>query len=65
ILSCLEKKPEKRPQTALELGERLAACEIRQPWTQEDARRWWALNKPAEDRRKKTGDEGQESESRI
>ena len=50
ILSCLEKKPEKRPQTALELGERLAACEIRQPWTQEDARRWWALNKPAEER---------------
>ena len=65
ILSCLEKKPEKRPQTALELGERLAACEIRQPWTQEDARRWWALNKPAEDRRQKTGDGGQESESRI
>ena len=47
ILSCLEKKPEKRPQTALELGERLAACEIRQPWTQEDSRRWWALNKPS------------------
>jgi serine/threonine-protein kinase len=47
ILSCLEKKPEKRPQTALELGERLAACEIRQPWTQEDARHWWALNKPS------------------
>ena len=64
ILSCLEKKPEKRPQTALELGERLAACEIRQPWTQEDARRWWALNKPAEEptsrargRTQETGDQ--------
>ena len=64
ILSCLEKKPEKRPQTALELGKRLAACEIRQPWTQEDARRWWALNKPEEEptsrargRTKETGDQ--------
>ena len=50
ILSCLEKKPEKRPQTALELAKRLAASEIREPWTQEDAQRWWALNKPAEER---------------
>jgi len=50
ILSCLEKKPEKRPQTALELAERLAACEIREPWTREDAQRWWALNKPVEER---------------
>jgi len=50
ILSCLEKKPEKRPQTALELAERLAACEIREPWTKEDAQRWWALNKPVEER---------------
>jgi len=64
ILSCLEKKPEKRPQTALELGERLAACEIREPWTQEDSRRWWALNKPAEEptsrargRTQETGDQ--------
>ena len=56
ILSCLEKKPEKRPQTALELAERLAACEIREPWTREDAQRWWALNKPElEDRRQETG----------
>ncbi len=50
ILSCLEKKPEKRPQTALELAERLAACEIREPWTQKDAQRWWALNKPSAER---------------
>ena len=50
ILSCLEKKPEKRPQTALELAERLAPCEFREPWTQEDAQRWWALNKPEEER---------------
>jgi len=49
ILSCLEKKPEKRPQTALELGARLAACEIREPWTQEDAQHWWTLNKPEEE----------------
>jgi serine/threonine-protein kinase len=64
ILSCLEKKPEKRPQTALELGERLAACEIREPWTGENARDWWTLNKaeeerasPATGRTQKTGDQ--------
>ncbi len=64
IMSCLEKKPEKRPQTALELAERLAACEIREPWTQENARHWWTLNKPAEEptsrergRTQETGDQ--------
>ena len=64
ILSCLEKKPEKRPQTALELGERLAACEIPEPWTQEDAHHWWTLNKPEEEltsrargRTQETGDQ--------
>ncbi len=64
ILSCLEKKPEKRPQTALELGARLAACEIREPWTQEDAQHWWTLNKPEEEltlrargRTQETGDQ--------
>ncbi len=54
ILSCLEKKPERRPQTALELAERLAACEFREPWTQVDAQRWWALNKPEEERASRT-----------
>jgi len=49
ILSCLEKKAEQRPQTALELAERLAACELRESWTPEDAERWWALNKPEEE----------------
>jgi hypothetical protein len=49
-MSCLEKKPEERPQTALELAERLAACKIQEPWTQENARHWWTLNKPEEER---------------
>jgi serine/threonine-protein kinase len=65
IMSCLEKKPENRPQTALELGERLAGCEIREPWTQENARHWWTLNKPEEDRTQETGDRRQESEARV
>ena len=60
ILSCLEKKPEKRPQTALELAERLATCEIREPWTQEDAQRWWALNKPEEERASRATGRAQE-----
>ncbi len=61
ILSCLEKKPEKRPQTALELAERLAACEIREPWTGEDAQHWWALNKPEEEPTLRAGGRTQET----
>ena len=40
ILRCLEKDPDRRPSTALELASELAACPV-PPWTQEDARRWW------------------------
>jgi serine/threonine-protein kinase len=55
IMSCLEKKPENRPQTALELSERLAACEVGEAWTPEDAQHWWGLNKPEGERRQETG----------
>jgi eukaryotic-like serine/threonine-protein kinase len=45
IMKCLEKKPEDRPQSAEELDRLLAACEG-EPWTAEDARRWWEANLP-------------------
>ena len=46
VLSCLAKKPEDRPQTAAELDRRLAAADV-QPWTADDARRWWESASPA------------------
>jgi serine/threonine-protein kinase len=40
VLACLEKDPNKRPQTALELKHRLEACAV-EPWGSERARAWW------------------------
>jgi eukaryotic-like serine/threonine-protein kinase len=41
VLACLDKKPERRPQTAAELRARLEACAVT-PWTAENARAWWS-----------------------
>jgi serine/threonine-protein kinase len=46
ILHCLEKDPARRPQSALELRERLMACRHRDEWTPEEARRWWDAHGP-------------------
>src|SRR5215471_5638755 len=40
IRACLEKKPDRRPQTALELRRRLDACAL-EPWDSDKARQWW------------------------
>jgi serine/threonine-protein kinase len=40
VLACLEKDPERRPQTALELKRRLEACGV-EPWDGDRARAWW------------------------
>ncbi|MBW2547915.1 MAG: serine/threonine protein kinase [Deltaproteobacteria bacterium] len=42
VLSCLEKDPSDRPQSAFELEQRLSQCANGSPWTSDDARRWWA-----------------------
>ena len=44
VLSCLEKKPSDRPQTALDLERRLHRCRDVSPWGHEDAKRWWATH---------------------
>jgi len=42
ILSCLEKDPDRRPQSARDLISRLLECDDVDPWTQDQARAWWA-----------------------
>jgi eukaryotic-like serine/threonine-protein kinase len=40
VLECLDKNPERRPQTTAELRRRLESCNVA-PWTAENARAWW------------------------
>jgi len=46
ILACLEKLPGARPADARALEQMLAACDVA-PWTDADARDWWARHLPA------------------
>jgi len=46
VLSCLAKEPEGRPQSAAELGRRLAASDV-ESWTAVDAEQWWAARPAA------------------
>jgi serine/threonine protein kinase len=46
VLSCLEKDPGRRPQSALDLSDALAACETTESWGQPRARRWWESHHP-------------------
>ncbi len=42
IMRCLEKEPERRPQSADEFADALEACEAAGRWTQKRARTWWS-----------------------
>jgi serine/threonine-protein kinase len=44
LLSCLEKDPADRPQSAAALGQRLQACQSMGEWTETHARSWWDLH---------------------
>ncbi len=46
VLACLAKKPEDRPPSAAALGQSLAAIDG-EPWGEEQAMRWWRVNRPA------------------
>jgi eukaryotic-like serine/threonine-protein kinase len=48
IMACLEKNPDRRPQTARELSEGLAALDFDPPWTSERAALWWKRYRPLE-----------------
>jgi serine/threonine-protein kinase len=41
VMSCLEKDPARRPQTAAELYAHLSECDCGEPWTPEGAAEWW------------------------
>jgi serine/threonine-protein kinase len=45
VLWCLDRRPIERPQTAAELSQALSDVPV-EPWTQEQAREWWAVNRP-------------------
>jgi len=44
ILSCLEKEPDARPSSALDLYNRLEACNLDSTWNQQQAKDWWQLH---------------------
>ena len=46
VLSCLAKKPEDRPHSAAALDQQLAAAAV-EPWSDADARQWWASVQPS------------------
>jgi hypothetical protein len=48
VMACLDKDPERRPQSAAELRRRLLAIDFKSPWTQERAERWWQTHLPEE-----------------
>jgi len=41
IMSCLDKNPENRPQTAEHMAELFSYCSLDEPWTNELAKEWW------------------------
>jgi len=44
ILSCLEKDPDARPSSALDLYNQLEACHLDSTWNQRQAKEWWQLH---------------------
>jgi serine/threonine-protein kinase len=45
-MQCLEKNPDKRPQTARDLGEQLQQLSFEHAWTPERAELWWKRYDP-------------------
>jgi serine/threonine-protein kinase len=45
-MPCLEKNPNRRPQSAAELAADLAALSFESSWSQERAALWWRAHDP-------------------
>lgn len=41
LMACLAKSPAQRPQTALDLSQRLDRCSVSEPWTYDNGDVWW------------------------
>lgn len=48
VMSCLEKDPAKRPQSAGELAESLKSCPREKEWTPQRAEKWWGVHRQEE-----------------
>ena len=46
VMTCLEKDPADRPQSAAVLARALAAIDV-EKWTEQEAARWWSTNVPS------------------
>jgi serine/threonine protein kinase len=60
VLSCLEKAPEKRPASAVELWQQLGEVTLTAPWTPERAEAWWQEHLPDLARPSQGGDSSSE-----
>jgi hypothetical protein len=60
VLACLEKDPDRRPQTAAELRHRLEECDV-EHWDSGQAARWWDEHKAALDIDVARSDSGQKT----
>ena len=46
VLACLEKDPDRRPQSAEELWQMWLNCQSAETWSREVARHWWEIHLP-------------------
>ncbi len=65
ILSCLEKDPGGRPQSARAMGEQLGQLKDAGTWTQRHAREWWALHTDLAGVSTEGGDTGSQNSQTI
>jgi len=56
VLACLEKSPDLRPQSAIDLWHQLGDVKVTTPWTVERAEGWWREQLPARAGRSPGGD---------
>jgi hypothetical protein len=56
VLACLDKAPENRPASAVELWRRLGDVPLTTAWSPEQAERWWREHLPDFARRSRSND---------
>jgi serine/threonine-protein kinase len=57
VLACLEKAPENRPQSALDLWQQLGEVTLETPWSVERAESWWREHSSRSPRAQQGNDE--------